>query len=320
MTEPPERHSAPRAGRWPTLPAAVAVAFHLLTAAPGSAEDPPVTVLAAGDIAFCRLNWPRRLLYRLVGRNPEPGAEATAGLLDRLPGAILALGDLAYWNGTAKEFRDCYGPTWGRHKKRTWPVPGNHEYQSKGAAPYFAYWGPRAGQPGRGYYSFDHGAWHIIALNSNLEATAGSAQERWLRADLAASGVRCILAFWHSPVFSSGKYGDSPEMLAAYRALYEAGASVVLAAHSHNYERLGPMDPDGQADPERGIRNFVVGTGGAHLRPSDRPPRPNSEVLDGGSWGLLELTLYDDRYDWRFVPVKGHKLQDSGNAACVRRR
>lgn len=287
----------------------------------GRAEGPPVTLLAAGDIAYCQPSWGWRLLFWLIDRpHPQPGAVATARLLDRLPGTILALGDLAYPHGTTEQFRDCYGPTWGRHKDRTWPVPGNHEYY-EGAAPYYAYWGPRAGQPEHGYYSFNLGAWHIVALNSNIDATAGSAQERWLRADLAASKARCILAFWHSPVFSSGKYGDLPEMLDAYRALYEAGASVVLAAHSHNYERLGPMDPDGRADLEGGIRNFVVGTGGARLRPNEmRPPRPNSEVLDASSWGLLEFTLHDDRYDWRFIPVEGHELQDSGSAACVRRR
>lgn len=310
--------------RMPSLciAALLAVGLCLPPAGPGRAEDPPVKLLAAGDIAYCPAGWAQGLLYRLLGRSPpETGAVATAALLDRLPGTILALGDLAYPHGTAEQFRDCYGPTWGRHKERTWPAPGNHEYDSTAAAPYFAYWGPRAGQAGQGYYSFDLGAWHIVALDSNIAAGPGSPQERWLRADLAASKARCVLAFWHSPVFSSGKYGDLPEMLDAYRALYEAGASVVLAGHSHNYERLGPMDPDGRADPDGGIRNFVVGTGGARLRPNEMsPPRPNSEVLDASSWGLLELTLHDDRYDWRFIPVEGHKLQDSGSAACVRRR
>jgi hypothetical protein len=163
------------------------------------AEAEPVTVLAAGDIAFCERSLLRQLKDRHHGHSAEPGAPATAALLDRLSGAILVLGDLAYWRGTEAEFEGCYDLSWGRHKARSRPVPGNHEYRSPEAAPYYAYWGGRAGQPDKGYYSFDLGAWHLVALNSNLEGEAMAEQQAWLRRDLAASKARCILAYAHHP-------------------------------------------------------------------------------------------------------------------------
>lgn len=266
------------------------------------AESPLATVLAAGDIAWCG----------------EPGAEATARLLDRLEGTVLALGDLAYPDGTAGQFRRCYGPTWGRHKARTRPVPGNHDYRTTGAEPYFAYFGRPAGRPGRGYYGFDLGGWHLVALDSNVDAGPGSEQERWLRADLAATGARCILAYWHHPPFSSGHHGDDPRTAALLRALHEAGASIVLSGHDHDYERFAPQDPDGRADPERGIRVFVVGTGGARRRGYGQAAA-NSEVFQSWSWGVLELGLYEDRYTWRFVPTDRGSFRDSGSARCVSR-
>lgn len=294
----------------------------LFLALPVPAQGEPVTALAAGDIAFCDRNWGRQLKDWFRGNSSEPGAPMTAALLDRLPGAVLALGDLAYWRGTAAEFRTCYDPTWGRHKARTWPVPGNHEYRSAGAAPYFGYWGEQAGKPSMGYYSFELGAWHLVALNSNLAGAAMAAQEAWLNRDLAANRARCLLAYWHHPVFSSGKNRDLPHMAGAYRLLYEAGASLLLAGHDHNYERFAPMDPEGRLDSARGIRSFVVGTGGGQLKAHriQDPPRQNSELVDGSSWGVLQLTLHEDRYDWRFLPVEGHTLQDSGSATCVKRR
>jgi 3',5'-cyclic AMP phosphodiesterase CpdA len=283
------------------------------------AEPEPVTVLAAGDIAFCERSLRRQLKDRRYGNSAEPGAPATAALLDRLSGTILVLGDLAYWRGTEAEFEDCYDPSWGRHKARSRPVPGNHEYRSPEAAPYFAYWGGRAGQPNKGYYSFDLGAWHLIALDSNLEGEAMAEQQAWLGRDLTASEARCILAYGHHPRFSSGKNRDQAQMGGLYRLLYEGGASLFLAGHDHNYERFAPMDPEGRLDPHRGIRGFVVGTGGGQLKAygiSD-PPRANSEAVDGSTWGVLELTLYEDRYDWAFVPVEGGTFEDSGSADCV---
>jgi hypothetical protein len=200
----------------------------LFAAPPVRAEAQPVTVLAAGDIAFCERNWGRKIMDWLRGYSG-------------LPGAVLILGDLAYWEGRAEEFTGCYDRSWGRHKDRSYPVPGNHEYRSPEARPYFDYWGERAGQEGKGYYSFDLGAWHIVALNSNIAVGPGSEQEAWLRRDLAASEADCILAYWHHPLFSSGHNGDQPQMQDAYRALYEAGASVVLGGHDHDYERLRSM-------------------------------------------------------------------------------
>jgi 3',5'-cyclic AMP phosphodiesterase CpdA len=285
------------------------------------AEGEPVTVLAAGDIAFCDRGLARQVYDWIWGLGSISGAPATAALLDRLPGTVLVMGDLAYWSGTAEEFDDCYDKSWGRHKARSRPVPGNHEYRSPGAGPYFDYWGERAGPPGRGYYSFDLGAWHLVALDSNLEGVEMARQLDWLVDDLAASTARCVLAYWHHPLFSSGKNRDQEQMAEVYRRLYEAGASVVLAGHDHNYERFAPMNPKGQLDPGRGIRSFVVGTGGGQLKAFaiGDPPRKNSEVVDGSTWGLLQLELYEDRYAWRFIPVEGATFTDSGEAPCVAR-
>lgn len=303
------------------LLAALAVSLCLLSAGDLRAEGAPASLLAAGDIAFCERGPARKVLDWFRGNSGDPGADRTATLLDGLPGPILALGDLAYWNGSAAEFSGCYDPAWGRHKDRTYPAPGNHEYRSSNAAPYFAYWGARAGNGDRGYYSFDLGAWHLIALNSNLTGEAMAAQETWLGRDLAESLAPCLLAYWHHPLFSSGKNGDQPQMLSIYRRLYQAGASLVLAGHDHNYERFAPLDPEGRPDPTGGIRSFVVGTGGGQLKPHriQDPPRASSERVDGSAWGVLQLTLHSNRYDWRFVPVAGHNLQDSGSALCVER-
>lgn len=294
----------------------------ILAVSPVRADETSTTVLAAGDIAFCERSFFRQLSDWFRGYSGQPGAPATAALLDRLPGPILVLGDLAYWEGTAEEFNDCYDRSWGRHKARSYPVAGNHEYRSPEAAPYFDYWGERTGEDGKGYYSFDLDAWHIIALNSNIPAGPGSEQEVWLRRDLAATEADCILAYWHHPRFSSGRNRDQLETQALYRALYEAGASVVLAGHDHNYERFAPMDPEGKLDPDRGLRSFVVGTGGGQLKPAtiQDPPRQNSEVVNGTTWGVLHLTLFAEAYAWQFIPVDGQSFEDSGRASCVERK
>lgn len=267
---------------------------------PSTDEDP--VVLAAGDIAQC----------------PGLGATLTARMLDRLPGAVLAVGDLAYERGTVEEFEHCYEPTWGSHKARTYPVLGNHEYKTPGATGYFAYWGDRAGSRGKGYYSFNLGAWHLIALNSNLESAAALDQERWLSDDLAATPARCILAFWHHTVFSSGFQGQTPRTVPLYRALHAGGASVLITGHDHHYERFKPLDPDGSVDEKRGIRIFVVGTGGARLYPT-LVRMAASEVRASGVWGILKLILHAESYHWEFLPAGQSNFSDAGDSRCVER-
>ena len=262
------------------------------------------TLLAAGDIASCA----------------SDGDEQTAALLDTLPGTVLTLGDTAYDHGSADEFRRCYSPSWGRFRDRTYPAPGKHDYQTTDASGYYEFFGPRAGQSGKGWYSFDRGRWHLIALNSNCDAVGGcqpgSEQERWLRADLAAHPARCTLAFWHHPRFSSGTtHGSDPAVGGLWTALYQAGADVVLVGHEHNYERFAPLDPLGGVDPARGVREFVVGTGGKSHYPFG-PPLPGSEVRNSDSFGLLELQLRPTGYSWRFLPAQGGSFQDSGSGRC----
>jgi hypothetical protein len=268
--------------------------------------DDPVLV-GAGDIAHCK----------------RTGDEETAQLLDDIAGTVFILGDNAYSDGKLAEFNDCYGPTWGRHKARTRPVPGNHDYHTSGAAGYYTYFGAAASpldapctSDCQGYYSYDLGAWHIIALNSEIDHDAGSAQEQWLRADLAAHQSSCTLAYWHKPRFSSGKHGNRTSVQALWDALYEYEADVVLNGHDHLYERFAPQDPNGQADPSRGIREFVVGTGGTNLYPFSTI-EANSEVRNNTTWGVLKLSLHPTSYDWEFVPVAGQTFTDTGSANCV---
>ena len=273
-----------------------------LSVAASQASSTASVLIAAGDIAACG----------------SRGDEETAALLDEIDGTIATLGDHVYPDGTAKEFARCYARSWGRHKDRTRPSPGNHEYKTAGAAGYFGYFGAAAGQSGQGYYSYDLGAWHIVVLNSNCAAVggcaAGSAQERWLRADLAAHPRDCTLAYWHHPLFSSGQHGNQTAVRPFWQALYEAGADVVLGGHDHSYERFDPQNPSGAADA-RGIREFVVGTGGAsHYGFSTI--RPNSVVRNSDTFGVLKLTLHATGYDWEFVPAAGQTFTDRGSGAC----
>jgi acid phosphatase type 7 len=269
-----------------------------------SATPLPVSdaiLVGAGDIANCS----------------SEGAEATATLLDSISGTVFTTGDNAYPDGSAEEFANCYDPTWGRHKARTYPSLGNHEYHTSDAADYFDYFGSMAGELGKGYYSYDLGAWHIIALNSNIPIRGGSPQEQWLRADLAAHPVACTLAYWHHPRFSSGvEHGSSRSMRPLWQALYDYGADVILAGHEHNYERFSPQDPRGVADPARGIRQFVVGTGGRSHYPFGNPIA-NSEVRNDNTYGVLKLTLHATSYSWEFIPEAGKTFTDSGTAPCV---
>ena len=259
-----------------------------------------VVFVGAGDIADC-------------GSSSD---EATAALLDNIAGTVFTLGDNVYPDGTATQFTQCYDPSWGRHKARTRPSPGNHDYHTTGASGYYGYFGSIAGPSGQGYYSYDLGAWHIISLNSNVSMAAGSAQETWLRQDLAASTKQCTLAYWHHPRFSSGtKHGSTSAAQPLWQALYDNNADIVLSGHEHNYERFAPQTPTGVADPTRGIREFVVGTGGASNY-TGSSPLPTSELFNGTTYGVLKLTLSAGSYTWQFIPVAGANFTDSGSGTC----
>jgi hypothetical protein len=261
-----------------------------------------VVFVGAGDIADC-----------------SGDDEATAQLLDNIPGTVYTVGDNAYPSGTAAQFANCYDPTWGRHKARTRPAVGDNDYNTSGAVPYYNYFGAAAGDPNEGYYSFDLGSWHIIVLNSACSEIGGcdpgSAQGQWLQADLAANSSACILAIHHEPYFSS-KGGDA-DLRDFWEPLYQAGADIVLSGHRHMYERFAQQNPNGTADPGRGIRQFVVGTGGSGLTSAPSSAAPNSQVRNNTAHGVLKLTLHANSYDWQFVPVAGQTFTDSGTTQCV---
>jgi len=245
--------------------------------------------------------------------------EATARLLDAIPGTVVTLGDNAFPHGTLADYTNCYDPSWGRHKPRTYATLGNHEYDTGNANGAFDYFGARAGSRGLGYYSFDLGAWHVIVLNDNIAFGPGSAQDRWLVGDLAANTKRCTLAMWHVPLFLSSNfdgYTVNDDRRPLWDRLYAARADVVLNGHVHHYERFAPMRPDGARDDVGGIREINVGTGGESMdEVSTVAIHPNSEVR-GFTFGVLKVTLEDGGYTWEFVPVAGGTFTDSGHGAC----
>ncbi len=279
----------------------------------------PLPVIAmAGDIA-CAPNPPRGELCRDAD---------TAAVVERIgAGLVLALGDEQYESGDLLDFLSVYDRTWGRFKSITRPTPGNHEYLTREAKGYFDYFnGPAsatgpAGDRGKGYYSYDFGGWHFVALNSNCTAVgggcaAGSPQEQWLRADLRASTARCTLAYMHHPRFSSGPNGSTPVLAALWQALYDLGADVVLGGHDHHYERFSAQRPDGVSDPDRGLAEFVVGTGGRSIYPFVTQ-LPNSEVRDATSLGALAMKLGPTGYEWQFFPAAGFTFTtERGTASC----
>jgi acid phosphatase type 7 len=245
-------------------------------------------------------------------------------LLEQIPGTIFAAGDLAYERGSAAEFQNCYGSTWGEFKARTRPTLGNHEYADKSASAYFHYWGAQAGPAGKGYYSYDLGSWHIVALNTNCAAQGlggcgkGSPQEEWLGKDLAEHPDSCVLAYGHHALFSSGVFKSHAihgELQELWRDLYAAHAALVLAGHEHSYERFAPQDPDGHADPVNGIREIVVGTGGRSHDPLGFAIA-NSEIRDTDTYGVIKLTLTPGHYTWQFIPEEGKSFGDSGSGVC----
>jgi hypothetical protein len=260
--------------------------------------DSVATLLAAGDIAAC--TW---------------GAWATAQLLDTLAGEIIIAGDAAYVTSRdPNPFLTCFDSTWGRHKQRVRPVPGNHDAGADGMKRYFEYFGAAAGPRPGGYYSFDVGRWHVLALNSTIDMRRGSSQWKWAAADLAAHPSRCTLAYMHHPRFSSGPHRKQRSAISIFPLLDERGVDVIVSAHDHIYERFAPQNAKGQRDL-RGVRQFVVGTGGNRLYDIERL-QPNSEAHTNGDHGVLKLTLGPTDYAWEFVTASMSGFRDSGSALC----
>jgi calcineurin-like phosphoesterase family protein len=239
----------------------------------------------------------------------------TAKLVQTIrPTAVLPLGDNAYEDGTLEQYDAYYDPNWGRFKSITHPTTGNHEYHTPEAAGYFSYFGRQAPAA---YYSYNLGAWHLIAIGAmaGVPAGAGSAEEKWLRADLAAHRNRCVLAYWHEPRWSAGSvHGNDSSSAALWRDLFAAHADIVINGHEHNYQRYAPLNPSGSLAPN-GIREFVVGTGGwGHYDFATTTPMP--QVRNNTDYGVLKLTLHRASYDWKFVPVAGGSFTDYGSTSC----
>ena len=251
-------------------------------------------LVGAGDISSC----------------DNDNDEATAKLLDAIPGTVFGLGDNAYLDGTYRDFTDCYHPTWGRHKDRTKPVPGNHEYFTPGAAGYFQYFNDIPS-----YYAYDLGAWRIYALNSEIDVSTTSAQVAWLKNDLDANPRHCVLAYWHQPLWSS-RYEDGSDAVyeALWKTLHDAGAELVINGHIHNYERFKEMNAEGAA-ASPGLREIVVGTGGVN-HDGYVTSLSTSEVRNASTYGVLKLVLSPSSYSWQFVPVAGETFSDSGTTSC----
>ncbi len=271
-------------------------------ATPAESGDP--TLLAAGDVASC---W-------------SSGDESVSRLLDTLPGTIAIPGDTEQNHGYADEFSGCFDPSWGRHKSRIKPAVGDHEYSTPGASGYFDYFGSAAATPGKGWYSYDLGAWHIVVLNSNCTEIGGcgpgSEQHTWLQQDLAANAGSCVGAYWHHPRWSAGTtHGSLTNSAPFWELLYQYGAEWVLGGNDHTYQRFAPQAPDGTLDRERGMRQFVVGEGGTMHYPLG-PPLANTEAQNTGAFGVLRLTLHPGSYDWRFMAQEGKSFTDTGSTDC----
>jgi acid phosphatase type 7 len=302
----------------------------------GPPENPPpvpgaaVTIAAAGDIACDPAN---SNFNNGLGKNNACMQQATADLIGGKDfSAVIALGDNQYYCGGLSAFQQSYDLSWGAFKSITHPAVGNHEYltaggtsaatgcdaSNTGAAGYFNYFGSAAGNAGEGFYSWDVGTWHMVALNSNCSDAGGcnssSAQGKWLAADLAAHQNDCTLAYWHIPLYSSGGRANK-NMQSVWTQLYNAGADVVLTGHDHIYERFAPQDASAGLDTARGLREFIVGTGGAN-HTSLVTIAANSEIQNASTYGILELTLNPTSYDWRFVPIAGSSFSDAGTGDC----
>lgn len=274
------------------------------------------TLVAAGDIACS----PKSPAFA-TGTASQCGQRDTAALIAALrPVAVLPLGDTQYPAGTGRAYAASYAPSWGTYLGITHPAVGNHEYGTPGAKGYFSYFKATAGASGRGWYSYDVGTWHLIALNAECSKVggcdAGSPEEAWLARDLAQHRNSCVLAYWHQPRFSSGLHGDNAAYAAWWDDLYRAGADVVLNGHDHDYERFAPQTPSAVPDDAHGLREFVVGTGGEHEY-AFHTIRANSQARIDHVFGVLQLTLRPDGYSWGFVSAgPGHPVMDSGSGSC----
>lgn len=271
--------------------------------APGPPSGPPFNptgqtaiVLAVGDIGECN----------------SAAVPLTARLVERNDGEVLLPGDLAYMHGSISDFQRCFEPWWGQFRHRWRPVPGNHEYETPGAAGYFQFFGPATGQGGRSYYSFRAGDWLVLMLNSNIPTARGTPQYEFVRGELIANRNPCTVAVWHHPLFTSGPNGPNPFMREMWALLYEHNADMIVAGHDHLYERFGKQDTEGRADP-RGIRQFIAGTGGARLYDFQRTAA-NSEARVKAH-GVLRLTLNPTSYAWSFLDTNG-AVADAGADGC----
>lgn len=275
-----------------------------------SKEKPTkLTVLAAGDIADCR---------------KTPAAQSKAvqtallveAVLQKDPDAkVLTLGDNTYPIGKPEEFSECYDPTWGKFKASTLPSPGNHDYGVPMAAGYYNYFDELAGPDRRGYYRKSLGAWSFYSLNSNLSGVAMQDQISWLQAELQKNKTACALAYWHHPVFSSGGHGNNDVMQSVWKLLSAAKFDIVLTSHDHDYERISPLDSNGNRDDKNGLRSFVVGTGGTSLTPMFFA-KDFSEIRNNDTHGVLKLDLQSKSYNWEFLPIAGQTFTDHGRGDC----
>jgi acid phosphatase type 7 len=260
-------------------------------------------LIGAGDIADC-------------DNGISDGLKATTTMLDNLPtGTVFAAGDNAYLHGSAENYANCYAPYWGRHRDRTWPVPGNHDYETAGAAPYYAFFGEAAGLPGQGYWRRTLGTWTVVGLNSELGAGLPG-QIQWLKSELGnpANKTPCTLAIWHRPLFSAGVNADATDMRDTWQALYDLGVDVVVNGHEHLYQRFEPQDANGNLDFAKGIRQFTVGTGGASIYNPAALRRNSAMVIS--YWGLARFTLREGAYDWEFIPIDKGGNTDFGTGQC----
>lgn len=293
ITQPPTQTFAPASSATPRPSK---------TPAPSPTPTPTdVILIGAGDISICG----------------QDGDDQTAALLAQYPQALIfTAGDNSNEDGSLKQYTQCFGPSWGQFLERIRPAAGNHDYTSVDAADYFAYFGTAAGNPDAGYYSYDAGSWHIVVLNSNcnrINCNPEGPQLTWLKADLESHPNACSLAIFHHPRFTSG-LTEGGALYNFWDILYQYNTEIVINGHDHDYERFAPQNPLGQADP-LGIREFVVGTGGASQYGLGTR-KANSEVFHSGTFGVLKLTLGEGVYQWEFLPVAGESFTDSGSGIC----